>query len=550
MPTNVDLAQNLFYLHGGPLNMPEGSMRHLWPIYNRKDNAILLKFGRQTHKSTTIGFKLVLPCVKFPNYHDLYVAPTGNQVSVFSTDKLNGAYYNSPVIKRHYISTRTKSQVFYKEYNNGSKTYLRSAFHSADSIRGISADMTTLDEIQDILSDHIPVIEQCMSHSLAKWEEMSKHIPNLPMNAFNAKIYSGTPKTIENTLERYWDKSTQNEWIIKCLHCNKYNYINEDNVGPTCLICNKCERPIYYENGSWITMNPDGFIQGYRLPQIILNWVNNRNNPEAWNINVIQTRDTYSTEKFYNEVLALPYANAKNPLSPADIMVACKDYSMVVEPDDPIIEGHLLFAGIDWGKGDTASGTSYTVLTIGGVIRGRFKTLLVKKYKGKMSEATAQIDDILQTIRKFKVRFTLADFGDGRTSNAILTKALGVPHFAEVYEHLSLKGKLKWDKRKGLYIINRTDMMTDIFMEIKDDKVDFFKYEEFKEYSLDFLSIYADYSEITRMTRYDHTNPDDCFHSYMFCRLACMIARGELNKYIGAGGMFHEEEPTSYTVGG
>ena len=92
--------------------------------------------------------------------------------------------------------------------------------------------------------------------------------------------------------------------------------------------------------------------------------------------------------------------------------------------------------------------------------------------------------------------------------------------------------------------------MTDLFMEIREGKVDFFRYEDFKQYSPDFLSIYSDYSESTRMTRYDHTAPDDCFHAYMFCRMACMIMRGELNKYIGAGENSAGESNKSRTVGG
>ena len=314
--TPVDLACNLFYIDGAPLQMPKESMKHLWPIYNKPSSSLLLKFGRQTHKSTTISNHMVLPCAKYDNYHVLYVAPTGNQVSVFSTDKLNSSLRGSPFIKANYLNPQTKDQVYYKELCNESKIYLRSAFHSADSSRGISADEVCIDELQDVLSDHVPILQQTMSHSLAKWKEMSKRIPDLPSHLFNHKIYAGTPKTVENTLERYWANCTQNEWIIKCLHCNKYNYINEYNVGDLCLICNKCGKPIFYEDGQWITMNPKGFIDGYRLPQIVLNWINDRTDPKAWRIQVIETRKSYSSEKFFNEVLALPYANAKNPLKP------------------------------------------------------------------------------------------------------------------------------------------------------------------------------------------------------------------------------------------
>ena len=197
---------------------------------------------------------------------------------------------------------------------------------------------------------------------MAKYETMRESFPGLPAHLFRCNTYAGTPKTIENTMERYWGQSTQAEWIIQCQHqgCKKHNYINEYNIGDKCLICNKCGKPIFYEFGQWVSMNPTGFIDGYRLPQIVLNWINNRNNPDAWKISVIDTRKIYSTEKYFNEVLALPYANAKHPININELKIVCKDYPMLTEHDSahhPMIKGYKTFAGIDWGKGDTASGT-------------------------------------------------------------------------------------------------------------------------------------------------------------------------------------------------
>jgi len=549
MPNFVNLATNLFTLNGSPLKLPVDSMRHMFPIYNRKDNMMLLKFGRQTHKSTTIGNKLVLPCVKYQSYNALYVAPTGNQVSVFSTDKLDGTIRGSRVIQKNYISTKTKDQITYKEFTNNSKIYLRSAYHSADSIRGISADMTCLDEIQDVLSDHIPVIQQCMSHSLAKWEDMTNNGFNLPMHLFNSTIFAGTPKTIENTLEQYWHKSTQNEWIIRCKHCTKWNYINEDNVGDFCLICSKCSTPIFYEDGQWVSMNRSGILSGYRVPQIILNWINNKNNPESWRINVINTREMYSTEKFYNEVLALPYANARNPINPQDLMVVCKDdMDIIIDQNNSLISGLPIYGGVDWGKGDLANGTSYTVIFLGTIIRGRFRIIYMRKYKGKMSDPLVQLQDIIGTVIRYNCALTLADSGDGRTANAEMVKQLGPTRFAEVFEHGTIKQKIKWDGKQGMYIINRTRIMTDRFLEIKRNLVDFPNMETFEEYKADFLNIYTDYSERTRMSRYDHVGPDDAFHAYMFCRLASMIHRGEMDQYLSGG--LADDSIIDETIGG
>ena len=534
-------ATNIFSLDGAPLKMPYDSMRHLFPIYNKPSSAILLRFGRQTHKSTTVAFKTVLPCLKYENYHSLYVAPTGNQVSVFSTDKLDSAIRGSEVVNENYTNTQTKDQISYKELSNGSKIYLRSAFHSADAIRGISSDQCTIDEIQDICSDHIPVIEQSMSHSLAKWEHLRERFPTLPMHLFNSRLYAGTPKTIENTMEKYWDKSTQNEWIIKCKNqgCGKHNYIDERNIGPTCLICNKCGKPIFYENGQWVSMNSGGFIDGYRLPQIVLKWINNINNPQAWQLNVINTRQIYSAEKYANEILALSYAAAKHPISVPELMACCEPYDMITEETvvmHPMLRGvDTITAGVDWGHGDMLSGTSYSVLSIGAVIRGKFKIIFMKRYTGRMSDPLEQIKDMLRIIFKFNVKLVMADTGDGRTSNAMMVEKLGPMRFTEMMEHGTIRQKIKYDKSKGHYLMNRTRIMTDIIMNIKRADISFFKYEQFKEFQSDFSGIYAEYSERTRQTRYDHNVPDDCFHSFMFAKIACSIIRGEYNRYLTGG---------------
>ncbi len=547
-------AQNVFSLNGAPLRMPAKSMRHLHPIYDMPSSSSLLKFGRQTHKSTTLGYKLSLPPIKYSNYHALYVAPTGNQVSVFSSDKLNDAIHGSEVIKTNYFDTKTKDQVSYKELRNGSKIYLRSAFHSADSIRGISADLTMIDEVQDIISDHIPVIEQCMSHSLAKWEHLKEQGKNYPMHLFNCRMYAGTPKTVENTMERYWEESTQNEWLIKCQHqgCKKWNYINEHNIGDTCLICNKCGKPILYQYGQWVSMNSGGIIDGYRLPQIVLPWINNVNNERAWQINVINTRRIYSAEKYFNEVLALSYAAAKHPISPVELKACCEDKDMIRVEDAKNhvrLRGCIVTAGIDWGKGDTASGTSYSTLDIGALIKNKFTIVFKKRYTGRMSEPLKQVADMIQIIRAFGCNLTIADTGDGRTSNAMMVKELGADHFGEIYEHGTIRQKIRFDKEKGIYIMNRTRMMTDVIMEIKRAEVGFFRYEQFKEFQSDFTGIFSEYSEQTRMTKYDHNVPDDAFHSWMFSRIACAILRGELSRYLSGGLSTANEHDSGISLG-
>ena len=538
--TTMDFAQSIFYLNGSPLRMPHSSMRHLIPIYNSTSRSILLKFGRQTHKSTTVGYKISIPVLKYPSYHALYVAPTGNQVSTFSVDKLDGSLYGSPLISKHYFNTKTKNQVKFKELTNNSHVYLRSAFRTADGIRGISTDMTVLDEFQDFISDNIPVIEQAMSHSIAKYNLMKEYVPNLPKHLFNNKLYAGTPKTSDNVMEVYWNASTQNEWLIKCQHCGKWNYIGLENIGSTCLVCNnpKCKKPIHYEYGQWVSMFPDAMIESYRMPQLPLKWINNE---DAWIEQVIKPIETgaYTTEKVYNEILALPYANAKHPMTTSDIVAVCNSERRMTEEgqahNDRYVQNGTTVAGIDWGKGDTMSGSSYTVLSIGVMDRNVYRLLYMRKFTGRLSDALLQLDEIKRIITRFRCRLTIADNGDGRTSNAVMVDYLGPDKFAELYEHGTMKKKIKWDKDKAIYLINRTQVMTDLMMEIKNKKVEFFTYDQFKAFKPDFTGIYSEYSEQTRMTKYDHVVPDDCFHAYMFSRVAASILNGEYSKYLIGG---------------
>jgi len=300
-------------------------------------------------------------------------------------------------------------------------------------------------------------------------------------------------------------------------------------------------------------MNHGAMINGYRLPQIVLPWINDPEIAESWIINVINTRKIYSAEKYFNEILALSYAAAKHPMSEAELKACCDNNWPMIAPESAIhdkrLQNTIITAGIDWGKGDTASGTSYTILTISAFIIDRFRTIFIKKYTGRMSDPLLQVEDIIKTIIAFDCDLTIADTGDGRTSNAMVVKAIGAHKFAEIYEHGTIRQKIKFDKEKGFYIINRSRVMTDYIMEIKRTQVSFFTHDEFKEFQPDFTGIYSEYSEQTRMSKFDHIVPDDTFHSWMFSHIAMDILRGLFSRYLTGGINVDDEDDHGKSLG-
>ena len=65
------------------------------------------------------------------------------------------------------------------------------------------------DEVQDLNWAFMPVIEQTMGGS----------------KDWGMYRYAGTPKSLDNTIEKLWQQSSQDVWVVECPHmgCKKYN---------------------------------------------------------------------------------------------------------------------------------------------------------------------------------------------------------------------------------------------------------------------------------------------------------------------------------------
>jgi hypothetical protein len=394
---------------------------------------------------------------------------------------------------------------------------------SADRVRGIPADVICIDEIQDILTDNIPIIEECASHS--------------PFKIF---MYSGTPKSIDNPIEWYWvEYSTQNEWAVPChrhaiatgggkkLTSVYWNILSEDHVGPKCLVCDKCEKPIDPMDSlsQWVSMNPEVVknieepYEGFRIPQIMVPWV-------RWG-DIRQKQKTYSRPRFYNEVLGLSYDSGTRPLTRRDIMDNCdSNIHLTREFHDKIVHymgrGIPVYAGIDWGTGEN----TYTVLTFGAYIQNLFTFFYYKRFEGRESEPATMIDLIKQEIDKWKPVLIGTDYGGGFWPNDKLISKYGWKRVAK-YQYSTPNAKVKWEDGLKRFLVNRTEVMSDIFNAIKRRSVFRFPcWDEFLQpYAVDFLNIFSEYSEQRRENVYKKSigTTDDSFHASVFCFLASMI---------------------------
>lgn len=497
--------------------------------------------GVITHNTTFLANNLTVDSVVMPYNKSLYVSPSHTQTRQFSNEKLRPAIEKSPMIKRYFQDHSVSTQVFEKGFTNGSYIFLRSAFRSADRTRGVSVRNLCLDELQDMVSAEIPVIMECTSH-----------FPDARVRM------AGTPKTHENTIEYYWQATTQNEWMVPC-GCGKWNFLDEQNVAPTEWyrsgklppgpVCKKCQKPIDVRSGRWMAFAPDNMMIGYRIPQLMVPWICGL--PAQWE-KLLWKRDNYPVGQFNNEVLGLSYDSATRPVTRDQLIEICDDYDLW-DPEN--LQNHLtearkciLTAGVDWGEGNDGSerspsgkirNASYTVLTIGTYLNQKqWAVKLVKKYTGRETDPEHVVADITRICQTLGVTLCGVDWGHGWGVNNVLVRKLGANRVVQFQYLPKLKERMKWDAVGYRYHLQRNFMMSEFFFDMQHGHVRFPRWKQIEPYAKDVLAIYSEYVEFRREIRYDHrpSDPDDFFHSMHYAKLSADIHFGKSRRYTQLSG--------------
>lgn len=467
--------------------------------------------GFITHNSTSLGnISLAYACI-LPGFQILFVSPSQDQTRTFSRDRLKDPMETSDELKV-WTDMKLADSISLKQFLNRSKITLRYAFHNADRTRGIPADMILLDEIQDIYVEHIPVILECASHS--------------PYKIYR---FSGTPKSLDNTLEYYWaNYSTQNEWVVPCEHHVPWhwNVLDERNIGKKGLICDKCGNLLNpaHPKAQWASMNRNPRTQepyeGFRIPQLMVPWI-------AWT-DILDKYESYSRAKFNNEVLGLSFDSGSRPLTQQDVMDNCNPVISLHDKEQREeflkgLAGTPIYAGVDWGSDGESS---HTVLSLGAYIDGKFTIFFVHRFTGPEADPEIQLGAIKKIINAWKVRRVGVDYGGGFWPNDELIRSFGTPRIQK-FQYLAPRAKVEWDEKLRRWKINRSEVMSDIFNAIKRrDVFQFPCWEDFAEpYARDMLNIFSEYNEQRRMNQYKHSpgTSDDTFHSITYCFLASMI---------------------------
>lgn len=525
------LVQDLLYL-GDQQPFSIADYPYLHQIYDTDAREVCLFTGRQVSKSTYLASKMLTNVPFLPDGRQILVSPLMDQSTEFSVQRLRPFIEHSPVLKAMMSGDYKIDQVLRKGFCNRHVIALGYAQRTADRLRGQSIKdngVLGFDEIQDILPEVIPVVKEM---------------------AFRAKnvsyLYCGTPKSLSNHMEtKYRAFSTGNEWAVKCTHCNHWNLRwDEENIGNTGIVCRRCKGSINTNTGQWVSARKMDLHAGlaarvtkesFRIPQLIVKPI--MDDPLKFRELLDKLRG-YSQEKFYNEVLGLPYDSAAQPIKLEQILACCdKNLSnRIPEPDEPGVPP--LVMGVDWAF---LAENSFTYVTIGGwtSFPHKFKLYYAKIFRGPEADSEYQVKWILETVQKYGIKMVCADWGAGHVQNLQLVRALGEERVAQVW-HTALKSKgavgerARWHPKSRKWHLARTRVMTDTFESLRRGEITLPKAEEISHLIDHTLAIQMELRPETNIPFYNNLSPDDGFHSLTFCMLGSeLYTRGD---FAGHGG--------------
>ena len=343
------------------------------------------------------------------------------------------------------------------------------------------------------------------------YETMSAADTPLAMNA-------GTPLTMDNTLQKVWEESSQAEWIIRCPRCHYDNvpamgYDIEGMIGPAVesispdrpgLQCAKCKRPMKAINGRWVHKHKDLRFRhaGYHVPQIIMPM--HYSNYDKWSLLCAKREGSMNTTigQFYNEVLGESYDTGAKLVTETELRSVAKLGENTIEHAQTLLNRYSMrVLGIDWGGGGS-KGTSFTVYTVLGMCADGSGIDCIFGYRSLTPhDHKLEAKYAIQFARELQCDYIAHDFGGAGNfrEEYIISAGFPISRVAPIsYVRASAQACMRHVPASDVlprdtYRLDKTRSLVSLCHEIKAGRVRFFNYDyksqEYKGLIYDFLAL-------------------------------------------------------------
>lgn len=495
------------------------SMEFLRPVIDCTNRKRVIIAGRQVGKSSMMAGESTVECISMPGFSVLYGAPDDIKLRTFSYQRLWPMINLSPAVYNTFMrGPECINNVRHKRFSNGSMIMITNSSREAN-VRSPTSDRINMDEIQDTVSDNLYVAVKSMFTSPYKIISLS-----------------GTPLSLQNPMEQYWRKSTGNEFLIPCYTCHQtlsvgsktltehhWISVGPKNISRGGLICDRCQAPVFVEDGRWAKAYSNAEYEGFRIPQPLSPFTD-------WDDLMNEWEDpTISLAKKMNEIFGISWESADRYITETQLRKACGEHRLVFKYNelDPMtkkyVDSRHVVAGIDWAR--NVEGGAQTTLMIGVVIDPSTVRVIFMSNLPKSMSQEDQVDSIIQKLREFKVSYVAADWGAAGSRNVDIAKAIGRDRVVQIDYGIGKIFVEKYHEHVRLLSMNRTLCLSDLHRDITiEGAVEFPVWEDFEQYAIDFLVEYAEEDHWGRL-KYDHPDGsnDDMLHSCVYMNLARKI---------------------------
>lgn len=256
------------------------------------------------YKAAQIGFTTMailksLWLAKTKHMDIIYTMPTSDDAKQLVGGKVNRMINQNPILLEY---VKDKDSVEQKAVE-GSLIHYKGTWVERASI-STSSDLNIHDE-----------------EDRSKQEVVQQYASRLQHSKFKYEWHFSNPSVEGNGVSRYWARSDQKHWFIKCSGCAKEQYLSwPDNISQIkrAFVCKYCGVELSSEDrrvGRWVKKYKDKEFSGYWISLLMAPWITADE--------IINYHETKSAEYFSNFVLGLPYVGEGNQVTPDIIYRNC-----------------------------------------------------------------------------------------------------------------------------------------------------------------------------------------------------------------------------------
>jgi Zn ribbon nucleic-acid-binding protein len=244
----------------------------------------------------------------------LYLFPTGDDVSDFSKTRFNPLIRENQRVIGQYVQNTNSTEV--KQIGKAI-LYLRGARATqkvenekkeSSKLRSIPVDKVVFDEVDLMDPAMIYLALQRMGDSKIKEE-----------------VYISTPTIPDFGIDKLYNESDQQWWIIKCPACNKDCCLEMDfphsvqfKNGKAYRACVKCGHELNPSDGEWVAQFSGKEFEGKWISRL-----NSLRNDPGEILRQFENPPDGNIAEVYNSILGMAYIAAENRLSINDVLACC-----------------------------------------------------------------------------------------------------------------------------------------------------------------------------------------------------------------------------------